>query len=207
MINSSLPSLIPLVSLSSDLLHPIMASTSFIPDLVNMVEIRTHGLGILLLLPVDDFGLAAISSICLSIRFKLLASSIWIEREPLDLVTLEISHTITELSIHSEDESTLWNLCSSRYCVYGVVDFEMPLSTNVLPSSCSFIHTFSTPPVMLIKVELRLHPIINLSDSYDDDRCVMPEVDPSPQAPSASPIPLPSDLRIPSSTVPESFVK
>ena len=84
-----------------------MASTSFVPDLVNMVEIRAHGLGIPLLLSIDDFGLAIVSSICLSIRFKLLASSIWIERELLDSVTLEISHTITKLSIHSEDGSTL----------------------------------------------------------------------------------------------------
>ena len=91
-----------------------MASTSLVSDLVNVVEICAHGLGIPLFLPIDDFGLAAVSSICLSIRFKLLASSIWIELELLDLVTLEISHTITELSTHSEDGSTLWNLCSSR---------------------------------------------------------------------------------------------
>ena len=184
-----------------------MASTSFVPDLVNMVEIRAYGLGIPLLLLLDDFGLAAVSSICLSIRFKLLASSIWIERELLDLVRLEISHTIIELSTHSEDGSTLWNLCSGRYHVYGVADSEMPSSTDVLPSSRSFTHAFSTPPVVPIKVELGLDPVINLSDSSDDDRCVLPEVDPSPQAPFASLVCLPSDFQIPTSVVPESSVK
>ena len=69
-----------------------MASTSFVLDLVNMVEIRAHGFGILLFLPVDDFGLVVVSSFRLSIRFKLLASSIWIEHELLDLVTPDLSH-------------------------------------------------------------------------------------------------------------------
>ena len=202
-----MPSSILALTLSFDLFHPVMASTSFVRDLVNMVEIRAHGLGILLFLPIDDFGLAAVLSICLSIRFKLLASSVWIEHEFLDPVTLEISHTITELSTHSEDGSTLWNLHSSKYCVYGVAHSQMLSSTEVLASSRSFTHTFSIPPVVPIKVELGLDPIINLSDSSDDERCVLPKVDPSPQVPSASPVPLPSDLQIPSSEVPESSVK
>ena len=83
----------------------------------------------------------------------------------------------------------------------------MPLSTEVLTSPRSFTYTFSTPPVVSIKVEPRLDLVINLSDSSNDDRCVLPEVDPSLQAPSASPVPLPFDLRIPSSAVPISFVK
>ena len=122
LINSFTPSSIPALTLSSDLLHLVMASTSFLLDLVNMVEIHAHGLGIPLLLPVDDFRLAAVLSICLSIRFKLLASSIWIEHELLARVTLEISHTITEVSTHLEDGSTPWNLRLGKYCVYDVVD-------------------------------------------------------------------------------------
>ena len=60
---------------------------------------------------------------------------------------------------------------------------------------------------MPIKVEPGLDPIINLSDSSDDDRCVLLEVDPSPQVPFASLVCLPSDFQIPTSTVPESSVK
>ena len=56
----------------------------------------------------------------------------------------------------------------------------MPLSTDVLPSSHSFTHAFSTLHIMPIKVDLGLDPVINLSDSSDDDRCVLLEVDPSP---------------------------
>ena len=184
-----------------------MASTSFVPDLVNMVEICVHGLRIPLLLPIDDFGFVVVSSICLSIRFKLLAFSIWIERELINPITLEISHTITELSTHSEDGSTLWNLRSGKYSVYGVADSQMPLSIEFLTSPCSFTCTFSTPPVVSIKVEPGLDLVINLSDSSDDDRCILPEVDPSLQVPSASPIPLPLDLQILSSAIPKSSVK
>ena len=122
-----------------------MASTSFVLDLVNMVEIRAHGIGILLLLHVDDFNLVVVLSIRLSIRFKLLASSIWIERELLDPISFKISHTFTKVSAHSEDGSTLWNLRSGKYCVYGVVDSQMPSSTKVFTSPCSFTCTFSTP--------------------------------------------------------------
>ena len=186
MINSSTPSSIPALTLSSDLLHHVMASTSFVPNLVHIVEIRAYGLGIPLLLPVDDFGLATVSSIRLSIRFKFRASSIWIERELLHPVTLKISHTITEVSTHSEDGSTLWNLRSGKYRVYGVVDSQMPSSTEVLTSPRSFTCTFFTPLIVPIKVELGLDPVINLSDSSNDDRCILPEVDPFPQAPSAS---------------------
>ena len=82
----------------------------------------------------------------------------------------------------------------------------MPLSTNVLPSSRSFTHAFFTPPIVLIKVE-GLDPVINLSDSSDDDRCVLPEVDPFPQAPFASLVCLPPDFQIPTSALPESSVK
>ena len=184
-----------------------MASTSFVPNLVNMVEIRAHGLGILLLLPVDEFGLLAISFFRLSIRFKLLASSIWIERELLNPVTLQISHTIIELSTHSEDGSTFWNLHFGQYCVYGVANSETPLSADVLPSSRLFTHTFSTPPVVPIKVEPRLDPVINSSNSSNDDRCVLPKVDPSPEAPFASLVPLPAHFQIPTSALPKSSVR
>ena len=83
----------------------------------------------------------------------------------------------------------------------------MPLSTDVLPSSRSFTHTFSTPPVVPIKVEPGLDPVINLSNSSHDDRCVLPKVDPSPQAPFASLVPLPADFQIPTSALSELSVK
>ena len=84
----------------------------------------------------------------------------------------------------------------------------MPSSTDVLPSSRSFIHTFSILPVVPIKVELGLDPVINLSNSSDDDRCVLLEVDPSSQAPFASLVPLPADFQISTSaSLPESTVR
>ena len=88
-----------------------------------------------------------------------------------------------------------------------MADSETPSSIDVLPSSHSFIHTFSTPPVVPIKVEPRLDPVINLSDSSDDNRCILPEVDPSPQVPFASPVPLPADFQIPTSALPKSSVR
>ena len=83
----------------------------------------------------------------------------------------------------------------------------MPLSTKVLTHPRSFTCIISILLVVLVKVESGLDPIINLLDSCNDDRCVMLVVNPSPQAPSTSPVPFPSDLRIPSSAVPKSSVK
>ena len=86
------------------------------------------------------------------------------------------------------------------------MSFHLHAHSPILSPLLSFTHTFSTP-VVPIKVELGLDPVINLSDSSDDDRCELPEVDPSLQEPFASLVPLPIDFQIPTSALLESSVR
>ena len=58
-----------------------MASTSIVPPVVEMLELRSHGIGVPILFPVDVDGIVAISYLYFSIRFLLKANTIWVERE------------------------------------------------------------------------------------------------------------------------------
>ena len=53
-----------------------MASTSFLPNISEMVERRVNGFGIPILISRDAKGFATISSFCLGIRFDLQDTSV-----------------------------------------------------------------------------------------------------------------------------------
>ena len=87
-----------------------MASTLTLPSLSKLVEIRSNGLGVPILFPVGKDGLATIKALHISIRFCLQETSIWIEREVYDPLTLVLSYTIPKPSKHSNDGSIIWTL-------------------------------------------------------------------------------------------------
>ena len=58
-----------------------MASSSTVPSVLKMVELRANGLGIPIIFPVDASGFASVSSLHLGIRFSLQDSTMWVERE------------------------------------------------------------------------------------------------------------------------------
>ena len=80
-----------------------MALSSAILYMVDMVELHANGLGIPLLFPIDGEGFATISSLHLNIRFKLQDTSVWIEHEICDPITLLVTHTILEMHSISDD--------------------------------------------------------------------------------------------------------
>ena len=123
-----------LVSYSSFSLS--MVSSSTLPCLSEMVELRANGVRIPLLFPVDASGFASVSSLHLSIRFSLQNSSIWVEREIYDNATSFLSLTMREHSRVADNGSPVWVLSAGKYRVYG------------LPDSCSNVSTeICTPPV------------------------------------------------------------
>ena len=134
LVNSQLsrPSQSPLLTILLRVLHPTMASSSTVLDLVDKVELRAHGLGILFLLSVDDLGFAAVSFVHLSIRFVLHALSIWVKREFPDPISHKVSHFFTEASTQLEDRSTLWSLHPNKYWVYDITNLQMVASTEIL---------------------------------------------------------------------------
>ena len=80
-----------------------MASTSAMPSLSEMAEIRSNGLGVPILFPVGENGLVTIIALHISIRFGLQDTSLWVECEVYDPHTSALSHTVPEASKHSED--------------------------------------------------------------------------------------------------------
>ena len=80
-----------------------MASSSTVPSMSEIVELRANGLGILILFPVDVNGFASVSSLHLSIRFSLQDCTIWVEREIYDTATSLLSLTMRENPMPTTD--------------------------------------------------------------------------------------------------------
>ena len=172
------------LSLHSSLLYLISCngfhfnSTSF----VEMVEFCANGLGIPILISVDGEGFANVLSLCLSIRFGLQDSFVWVEHKVFDPITLVVSHTLPEVFSMSDDGLTIWKLNPSRYRVYGLTSFKMAVHTQLLTSCRSSYCIMTAPPMVRVKVEPRVQTVIDLSES---------EGDVVPQQPHLLPIPYP----------------
>ena len=194
-----------------------MASSSTVPALSEMAELHAHGLGIPILFPVSEAGFACVSVVYLSIRFSFKESSILIEREIYDPVTLLVTITIPESSKIAENGSTMWELGAGKYRVYGLIESQMGGSTQILTPLRSSTSTLNTPLLARVKVDLGAQVIINIFDSSDEDAPTLPTplVNPSPSlqspcpsiflTPSASPI-RPSEHNMSSSLKPFGFI-
>ena len=99
------------------------------PSLSKMAEIRSNGLGVPILFPVGEDGLATVSALHISIRFGLQDTSLWVECEDYDPHTSALSHTMPEVSKHSEDGTIIWTLKPRRYRVYSLTTSQMSIST------------------------------------------------------------------------------
>ena len=120
-----------------------MASTLTLPSLSKLTEIRSNGLGVPILFPIGEDGLATVTAFHISIRFCLQETSMWIEREVYNPLTLALSYTTPESAKHSNDGSIIWTLKLNKYKVYGLTTFHMSnLTQFVTPyqsSTCTIM--------------------------------------------------------------------
>jgi hypothetical protein len=130
-----------------------MASTTFIPPVSEMAEVRSNGIGVPIVFPIDAQGFAVVSEIHLSIRFSLKASTIWVEREIYHPVTGLLVHTFHETSKVTDNGNVVWELAAGKYRVCGWSDSEMGASTEILTPLRSSTAAFSTPPLISVKTE------------------------------------------------------
>ena len=136
-----------------------MASLLTLPSLSKLPEIRSNGLGVPILFLVGEDGLATVMALHISIRFCLQETSIWIEREVYDPLTLALSHIISEASKHSNDSSIIWTLKLDKYKVYGLISFQMSdLTQFVTPCQSS---TCTITPCL--QSRLKLNQVLKLS--------------------------------------------
>ena len=61
-----------------------MASSSILPPVSEMAEIRSHGIGVPILFPIDAQGIAVVSELHLCLRFSLQPNTVWVDREIFD---------------------------------------------------------------------------------------------------------------------------
>jgi hypothetical protein len=89
-----------------------MASASTFPPVSKMVELRSNGIGVPILFPIDASGIAVVSCLHLSIRFSLQASTIWVEREIFHPDIGLLVHTFHETSKVTDNGIVVWEFAA-----------------------------------------------------------------------------------------------
>ena len=158
-----------------------MASTS-------MAELRSHGIGVPILFPIDAHGIAFVSDLHLSIRFSLKASTLWVEREIFNPVIELVVQTLHETSKLTDNGNVIWEFGAGKYRVYGLPDSQMGVSREILASLRSSTSSLTTPSIISVMTEPVVNNVIDLSDSSTEDVPMQKVVvhDSPPFFPSAS---------------------
>ena len=128
-----------------------MASSSTIPYVADMAELRANGLGVPLLFLVDAQGFATILSLRLSFRFELQDTSVWIEHEVYDLVNLLVTHIIPEVPSIADDGLAQWRLTPGKYRLYGCIISQMAVPTQLQTPRRSLSCTMPTPSQIVFR--------------------------------------------------------
>jgi hypothetical protein len=134
-----------------------------------MAELRSHGIGVPILFPIDAQGIAVVSELHLSIRFSFKPNTIWLEREIYHPDTGLLVHTFHETSKVTDNGDVVWELAAGKYRVSGRPDSQLGVSTEIFTPIRSSTAAFSTPPVKSVKTEPGLDNIIDLSVSSSED--------------------------------------
>jgi hypothetical protein len=127
-----------------------------------MAELRSHGIGVPILFPIDGRGIAVVSEFHLSIRFSFKPNTIWVEREIFHLDTGLLIHTFHETSKVSENGIVVWELAAGKYRVSGRPDSRIEMSIYILTPLRSSTAAFGTPPLISVKTEPCLDNVIDL---------------------------------------------
>src|ERR1700737_1150508 len=144
-----------------------MGSSSILPPVSEMAEIRSHGIGVPILFPIDAQGIAVVSELHLCLRFSLQPNTVWVDREIFDDTGLLV-HSFHESS-KLTDNGNVWELRAGKYTVVGSPASQMEESTELLAPLRSSTADFSTPPIISVKTEPDVDNVVDLSDSSTED--------------------------------------
>ena len=146
-----------------------MASSSSVPFVSDMAELRANGFEVPILFPIDADEFARIFSLHLCIRFSLHDASMWVERKIYDPLISLLSSIMCENPIVADNGSSVWEFPATRYRVYGLPEsrpqspqksapllfFPCPLSKPIPPlvSKLNMLFTLSyTFPIHLMVI-------------------------------------------------------
>jgi hypothetical protein len=178
-----------------------MASASDMPCISDIVELRSHGIGVPLVFPLGSAEFVVVHALHLSIRFSLHESTMWVEREIFHPETKLLLQTLREHSLCAINGSQVWELTAGKYRVYGLSDSQMDAPTMNHTPLRSSTCTRNSEYLSNVKTEPGVIPLVNLSDSSDED--VSPStLKPSPSFPGDAFVTPPCRLEFPSSSAP-----
>ena len=106
--------------------------------------------------PHNSNGVASVSSVYLSMRFSLQNCSL-------------LSTTFRESPKVVGNGSSMWELCAGKYKMYWLPNPSTNVSTEFHIPPQSSASTFSTPPLVKVRIEPGLHIVIHNSDSSNGD--------------------------------------
>ena len=95
----------------------------------SMAEVRSHGIVVPIIFPIDANGIVVVSEIHLSIRFSFQVNTIWVDREIFNDTRLLV-HTFHEPSKVTDNDNVVWELGPRKYRVVGWPYSWMGVSTE-----------------------------------------------------------------------------
>lgn len=105
-----------------------MASSSSQTPVPIVLEIMSTDSSALICIPPSPDGVAEITPQCLGIRFGYDASSIWLESDVLDPITLVVLYSMVVKPFLLENNGGMWKLAAEKYSLYGMIEFVMNAS-------------------------------------------------------------------------------
>jgi hypothetical protein len=99
---------------------------------LGMAVLYVDGVRVPLAFRMLEDGLTFVSSQRLSVRFGFREDTIIVDEDIFDAVTLELTHTLGQVSQRDENNNLFWSLHPGSYRVYGLTDSQMAASTEIL---------------------------------------------------------------------------
>jgi hypothetical protein len=143
-----------------------MAALQLGDTLSKFVVIFADTEGVPVSFPIGNDGLALVTSLRLSLRFRLSEEFMYIDEEVFDAHSAELIHTIGHSPV-SEGDSKHWLLKPERFRVYGVSESVMATSIELVTPHRSSIGTVHLNLATWVKVEKEDEVINILSDDSD----------------------------------------
>jgi hypothetical protein len=143
-----------------------MAALQLGDTLSKFVVIFADTEGVPVSFPIGNDGLALVTSLRLSLRFRLSEEFMYIDEEVFDAHLGELIHTIGQFPV-SKGDSKHWLLKPRRFRMYGMSESVMAASTELVTLHRSSIGTVHLTPATWVKVEKGDEVINILSDDSD----------------------------------------
>ena len=135
---------------------------------ITMALLRVEHQSGLVFFPLGEDGHAIVTNTTLSLWFRFCHVTIFVKQEIFDDQIGLVSHVVCQTR-GENDVGTFRLLKPGKYRVYGVLEFELECSTELLTTTESSTVSIKRPLLSRVKIELGIKTIYELSDDSDGD--------------------------------------